>query len=149
MKMTDFHRHYTVVVEEVGSHHGDRGIQRAGCEEVAGAHVAPFPDLSGRSHCPVGPGCVPSAARPSSSSPWLLAGSCHHSHLARPWLRRQAGDSSPGPSDRHGFGCVYLGGHRSPLPLLSDDQGSSHDVCGRHSCGLGRCGHYCSTHHPS
>lgn len=155
MKMRHFHCHCTVEAEEVGSHLGDRGIQRVASEGVEGAHVAPSPYLSGRSRCPVGPGCVPSAARPSSSSPWLLAGSCHRNHPARPWChrrrrRRHTGDFSPYPSDHPGCGCVSLGGHWGSLCLLSADlPGNSRAACGRHSRGRGRCGRYCSNHHPS
>lgn len=61
-----FHLHCKVVAA-VGNHHGDRGFQRVGSKGAEVARVAPSPELSGHSHCPVALGSVPSAAHPSSS----------------------------------------------------------------------------------
>lgn len=153
--MTTHFRHRCKVegVAALRSCHGGRGCQRAGSGEVAVAHEPPSAGPSGRSRCPVARGCVPSAARPASSSPWPPAGSCHRSRAVRPGLRRRRhAGLSPGPSGRRGCGCAAPACHRSPLaPLLrlAGCQVSSPGACGRLGSDRSRCGRCCSTRHRS
>lgn len=134
---------------EAGSHRAGQGFQRVGSKVVEVARVPPSPDLSGHSRCPIAPGSAPSAARPSSSSPWLLVENCHRNPRARPLHQHHTGDPSPDPLYRHDCGCAVLGDPRRLHPLLSGDRGSSHDVGGHHSHDRSHSGRCCSTHHQS
>lgn len=152
LKTTHFRLHCTGEAVEGESHRVALGTQKAGSEEAGGVRGPPSPGPNGRSRCPVAPGCAPSAARPSSSSPWLLAGSCHRSRIARPWrLRRPSGGPAPGPSGRRGCGCGAPAGRRRPLflHLPVGYRASSHGACGRPGSDRSRCGRYCSTRHRS
>lgn len=85
-----------------GNRRGDQDIQRAGSVEEAEL----LPDLSGRSHYPVAPCCGPSAAHPSSSSPWPLAENCRRSRPGHLWDRRRTADPSLCPLGHRDSGCV-------------------------------------------
>lgn len=143
--MTHFPRH-CMVEGEWGSCHDDQDFQMAGSEAVVGAHVAPCSGPNARSRCLTGHGCGPSAAHPSSSSPWPLAGNGHHNHPAYPSHHRQGDDLLPDPLNHHGCGCACLG-DRHNLLLSGDHQGSSRGACGRH--GRSHCERCCSIRRPS
>lgn len=139
MKTTHFHHRCTEVAEEEGSHRAG-GTRRAGSEGAAGVRAAPC--CCGRCRCPAGRGCATSAARPASSSPWLPAGSCRRSRPGRPWRRPPPAGPSPGPSGRHGCGCVAPPGRLGPPS--ADTRASGRDGAGRRSRGRSRCERCCS-----
>lgn len=146
-KKTCFRHRCTPAVEEAGSRRGEQGALRAACGGAAGARAAPSPDPSGRSRCPAAPGCAPSAARPSSSSPWPPAGARRRSRPAGRG-RRRARVPSPAPSGRRGCGCVCPPCPCSARHLLCG-RGRARGAGGRQSRGCCRCGRCCSTRHRS